>query len=159
TCGFACNTGFADCDHSSANGCEVNLSIDPNNCGGCGVVCGAGQVCSGGVCGGWPGGQGNCNGTCVNLGNNVNRCGTCGNACQPVANAVRICANGTCGFVCNSGFADCDHNAADGCETNLNIDPNNCGACGVSCGPNQVCSGGVCTDPGCPIGWVNCNGT
>lgn len=35
-------------------------------------------------------------------------------------------------------------------------DNNNCGKCGNSCGNNQLCKGGVCTD--CPFGWKVCNG-
>ena len=33
----ACNGGFANCNGSPGDGCEVNLTNDPNNCGGCGV--------------------------------------------------------------------------------------------------------------------------
>jgi hypothetical protein len=32
----ACNGGFGDCDKNPANGCEVDLSSDPANCGACG---------------------------------------------------------------------------------------------------------------------------
>jgi hypothetical protein len=46
----ACTTGFANCDGKAANGCEVNLSTDGNNCGACGTVCGAGSSCQGGTC-------------------------------------------------------------------------------------------------------------
>jgi hypothetical protein len=45
-----CNVGFADCDGDPANGCEVNVSSDPNNCGGCNIVCGTGEVCTNGSC-------------------------------------------------------------------------------------------------------------
>lgn len=44
TCGIGqCNAGFADCDNDLANGCEFDITSNPNNCGGCGVVCGSGQ--------------------------------------------------------------------------------------------------------------------
>src|SRR5207244_2746669 len=33
-----------------SNAC-VNTKTDPANCGGCGIVCGAGATCSNGVCG------------------------------------------------------------------------------------------------------------
>ena len=49
-CGIVCSAGFANCDNTNGNGCEVNLQNDSNNCGGCGVVCVPGHVCSGGVC-------------------------------------------------------------------------------------------------------------
>jgi hypothetical protein len=38
-CGFACRTGFADCDRVASNGCETSLFTDPQNCGRCGRVC------------------------------------------------------------------------------------------------------------------------
>jgi alpha-tubulin suppressor-like RCC1 family protein len=54
TCGFSvCNTGFAERDGIIANGCEVNLNTDANNCGAVGNVCTAANGtpgCVGGVC-------------------------------------------------------------------------------------------------------------
>ncbi len=50
-CNGTCNAGYADCDNNKqANGCEVSINTDRNNCGGCGVVCVSGQACSNGVC-------------------------------------------------------------------------------------------------------------
>lgn len=37
-----CATGFADCNGSASDGCEVNFISDPNNCGSCNNVCAAG---------------------------------------------------------------------------------------------------------------------
>jgi hypothetical protein len=34
-----CDTGWAQCDGDFANGCEVNITSDPLNCGSCGNVC------------------------------------------------------------------------------------------------------------------------
>ncbi|QSQ28506.1 hypothetical protein JY651_42940 [Pyxidicoccus parkwayensis] len=34
-----CATGTADCDGNPANGCEVNLTTDENNCSACGTTC------------------------------------------------------------------------------------------------------------------------
>jgi hypothetical protein len=42
-----CNAGFANCNGAAADGCEVNLTNDLANCGGCGNSCGS--VCSGNV--------------------------------------------------------------------------------------------------------------
>jgi hypothetical protein len=50
TCGYECKSGFADCDAKGANGCEVNVATDVNNCGACGLVCPGGDACVGGVC-------------------------------------------------------------------------------------------------------------
>jgi hypothetical protein len=48
---------------------------------------------------------------------------------------------------CNAGFADCVNGSADGCETNIAADVNNCGFCGNSCfqAGFTTCVGGVCT--------------
>ncbi|MEZ4407595.1 MAG: hypothetical protein R3A52_14120 [Polyangiales bacterium] len=41
----ACNAGYGNCDGSAGNGCEVNLSRDPANCGACGMR--RDEVCNG----------------------------------------------------------------------------------------------------------------
>ncbi len=47
----ACNQGFDDCDKMSANGCEVSLQSDDNNCSMCGMVCPMNNPsCEMGVC-------------------------------------------------------------------------------------------------------------
>ncbi len=38
-CGISCTSPFLNCDGMNANGCEVNPTSDPANCGSCGVVC------------------------------------------------------------------------------------------------------------------------
>jgi hypothetical protein len=47
---LACDEGWGDCDGDPANGCEENVSSDVNNCGGCHIVCGTGEVCTNGSC-------------------------------------------------------------------------------------------------------------
>lgn len=53
-----CDPGYANCDADEMNGCEHDTRSDPQNCGGCGVVCDATQTCQGGhcltLCGGQP---------------------------------------------------------------------------------------------------------
>jgi hypothetical protein len=48
------------------------------------------------------------------------------------------------GCICVAGFADCDGTLANGCETNIASDVNNCGACGASCPVNVTCVSGSC---------------
>jgi hypothetical protein len=45
-----CNQGFGDCDGLSANGCENDLMRDDDNCGSCGNVCSASEICALGSC-------------------------------------------------------------------------------------------------------------
>ncbi len=40
-----CKTDYANCDDRIANGCEVYLGTDRNNCGSCGNTCSSGEVC------------------------------------------------------------------------------------------------------------------
>jgi hypothetical protein len=76
-------------------------------------------------------------------------CGACGNVCPAAAaNQTAACAAGSCSLVCNAGFVNCDGQAANGCESDPQTDPNNCGSCGVVCpapksGP-AVCAAGQC---------------
>lgn len=39
TCGITCSPGYGNCDSSAVNGCEINVTNDVNNCGGCGAKC------------------------------------------------------------------------------------------------------------------------
>lgn len=81
--------------------------------------------------------------------------------CAALANtAESSCAEGSCVFTCAEGFADCDGNAANGCEANL-ADPATCGACDKACGGENgtpQCSAGECHIV-CNDGFNECNGT
>ena len=47
----ACLPGFSNCNNNLGDGCEVDLSMDPKNCGACGVVCPNNMpACVGAVC-------------------------------------------------------------------------------------------------------------
>ena len=41
----SCLPGYADCDGTYSNGCEVQTTINPSNCGGCGQACPSGTMC------------------------------------------------------------------------------------------------------------------
>ena len=165
----SCNTGFADCDTLSPNGCEIDIANDPVNCGGCGTVCtlpNASAKCAGGMCAVATCAPpfANCNvmpgdGCEVNTNTSVNNCGSCGTACN-LPNATPACSNGACVIAqCAAGFSDCDGNPTNGCEVNTNTSTGNCGGCGQACSTNHgspTCSAGACTII-CTPGFADCN--
>jgi hypothetical protein len=132
----------------------VLLSVDPGNCGACGILCESGQSCVDGACQGCvgadcsmdcPGGLVDCgDGTCVDLMSDPDHCGACGAACG----AVQTCVGGAC--QCPSGTLSCGSSCVD-----IAGDPQNCGSCGSACAPGETCSGGECQ---CPAGNTPCPG-
>ena len=149
-----CVPGFGDCDNSPSNGCEATLATDNTNCGACGRGCLTGQTCTGGACL-CPAGQTACGGACTPTATDLANCGSCGHACA-LAYATAVCSTGACAIAaCSTGFADCDHVPATGCETNVRVDSANCGSCGHACPGGQVCSAGVCTTT-CGAGLTTC---
>jgi hypothetical protein len=145
-CTINCNVGYADCDKNALNGCETNLLSDNANCGACGVACVNGAMCYSGACGlcNAPGYFACVPHVCISLLTDINNCGACNNVCA-LNHAQSSCANGVCGIaICNVGFADCDNLAANGCETSVANDPNNCGACGKACAAGHACVNGLC---------------
>ena len=153
--------GFADCNASSRDGCEVNTNGDRANCGACGTVCGAGQVCSMGVCvATCRVGLTDCNGSCRDLQADPAACGACGTVCAAAPNSLPVCGAGVCRIICSAGFGDCDGIAANGCEVMLNT-PGNCGVCGRACAAaNGVasCNMGMCGVASCNPGFADCDG-
>lgn len=49
SCALTCNFGYANCNNDWTDGCEVNLTGDPNNCNACGHGC-LGGACSASAC-------------------------------------------------------------------------------------------------------------
>jgi hypothetical protein len=75
------------------NGACIPTSVDPANCGGCGVTCGAQEVCSAGACTDHclPG-LSECHQSCVDLDSDSANCGACGHECAPGTGCVaRTC--------------------------------------------------------------------
>lgn len=179
-CGWICRPGRNNCDANRENGCEVDTTSDPMNCGGCRVTCpppppGMIATCSTGVCGAGPlacaAPFANCDGDVANgcevdtrtgvaAGSSVANCGACGTACS-FANASPQCLAGVCVLgACADGFANCDGDSRSGCETNLSTSTNNCGRCGRACSyPNAspVCGSGSCSMGACNAGWCDRN--
>jgi hypothetical protein len=136
----------------------------------CGVTCpargNASPVCASGACGYLCGaGFADCdlqagNGCEVRPATDSNHCGRCGNACPVRANATATCAAGACGIACNTGFADCNNNPADGCEVDTRTAAASCGACNNACpapaNATATCAASAC-GIACNTGFADCN--
>lgn len=57
---------------------------------------------------------------------------------------IEVHDGGVCRMVCPAGEADCDHWDGNGCETHLNDDDQNCGACNHVCDADSSCQNGAC---------------
>jgi hypothetical protein len=81
----------------------------------------------------------------TNTDSSLGSCGACGVPCAP-AHATGQCVSGMCGVAtCIAPFGNCNGMAGDGCEANLQTDPNNCGTCGHVCtGATPSCNNGGC---------------
>ncbi len=150
---------------NSTDGCEVEVSTDPNNCGACGNKCAPGQFCRNYmgsnqcVCG--PG-ETACGDIvseyglfdCVDVMTDAKNCGGCGHACPSAPNANAVCRSGICGLECPPNRADCNGDWADGCEVDLLSNMRNCGACGQACDVDggQPCINGSCLMVECDAG-------
>jgi len=150
----SCMAGYADCDSDASTGCEADLA-SATTCGACNnncsVVPNSTAVCN----------SGHCAFECSSDYADCNRkdidgcetslilpktCGSCTNDCTRSAsdpNMMAACESGKCTFKCQPNYADCNHKAADGCETRLDS-PANCGSCGVKCA--KYCVTGICFD-------------
>jgi hypothetical protein len=122
------------CDN--ANSCLSNESCcsescvkplsDQMNCGLCGMACGSGFSCSGGICkcgiaatcsdpsmidlvactcSTCPRNQAHCGGTCIDIVTDKNNCGTCGHGCLP----SETCIDGAC----DAGMHECRNKDGD----------------------------------------------
>ena len=161
------------CPSSQVNcsGMCRSLTMDVDNCGGCGVRCAAGQACTASACQTvppvdsgtlvCPGGQIDCGGYCADTSRDPFNCGGCGVRCATgQVCTARVCTSGGGGMdagpgggdggvipqdsgPCAAGTVSCGGYCA-----NTSSDPFNCGGCGVRCANNQVCTARVCTAGG-----------
>jgi len=148
----ACAAGAqaGDCDKGLqlCEGTCTSLEVDAKHCGFCGLACAEGEECALGECvASCPAATTACGKSCVDTKKDVAHCGACGNACA-FDNADGSCVDGTCMLAgCKPEHADCDGDAANGCEADTATDVANCGACGKACSQangTATCSGGAC---------------
>ena len=153
-----CEGGRKDCNGVLNDGCEIDIEIDAENCGACGKKCAPGQRCQYGTCQCAPS-ESACVGDfgneyCANLDSDRQKCGACGHQCPFVERPAKsVCRLGRCELECAAGYADCDGQTSNGCETLVAADPRNCGGCGVQCDlsigqpcVNSACNMAPCTE-------------
>lgn len=118
-CRVACDGAFADCNadlgDASGDGCEIDTDIDADNCGACGVVCGAANAvtgCTTGACTiamcdtGWA----DCdmdytNGCELDVSFDDMNCGACGNVCPAGESCVLSACTGPLAEDCSNAVA------------------------------------------------------
>ena len=168
-CAITCAAGFGNCDANLGNGCETPTTNNVNACGACGVVCSVqngAPACLGQTCAvqGCTAPYQDCDGQygdgCeANLQTGLTTCGSCNTACTN-AHGTTSCAAGACAPACAAGFASCDANLANGCETSTLTSPTDCGGCGNVCAFANAagqCQAGVCALGACNTGFGNCD--
>lgn len=155
-CGATCAAGFHLCGTACVS--ATALASCGTSCTPCPTAPGATATCDGRSCGlACMAGLGNCDGDATNgcetdVRVTAAHCGACGRPCAAVAGARSVCVASACGFVCETGFADCDRNPANGCETGTASNSASCGACGRACATGEVCVMGACRTP--RVGWT-----
>ena len=152
TCALTCGSLTTCAPDGGAPYC-ANTASDNDNCGTCSNACGAGHVCSAGTCALTCGSLTTCapQGAapyCTDTEFDPKNCGGCGNTCV-YPNATSACSTGCFVGPCIPPFMNCDGMENNGCESNANVDPNNCGGCGVACGAGEICSAGACITQAC----------
>jgi len=137
-----CSSGFDDCNSNYADGCEVNLTNDDNNCKSCGNICNDVNACTIGTCSASQCSAAPSDSLCgadsVVLGacagsTTCSYTGTQTRTVTPKICTANGCANGTSSSTTVS------------CVIKPNPDGSSCGAFGYTCG------GGSCLCPTCVI--------
>jgi hypothetical protein len=145
----------ATCSDGVKNGAETDIDCGGDTCISCANEkeclvnsdCVSAE-CRDGICS-CPEPLSDCSGECVDKNSDPMNCESCGNKCPGVNNGIAACSSGSCTFNCNADYANCDGNAANGCEVNTKTNHANCGACGQSCSDWQECAEGSCTPAEC----------
>jgi serine/threonine protein kinase len=97
----------------------------------------------------------------TDLASDDRNCGACQAPC-PADNARALCSSGQCNVVAckEAGHQDCNKDALDGCEIDVENDSKNCGACGKVCDSTGAkragCVNGTCQVV-CDKGFGDCD--
>ncbi len=121
---FKCEEGVCVCEDDTPDLCLgvsgsycTDLQEDTDNCGECGLVCGAGRECRYGECICDSGaGYFDCSGTCKHLTDDEDNCGGCGIECDPGVDCIDSKCHQPCtyqqdcpsGKICTGTFAGND---------------------------------------------------
>ena len=170
-----CPGARLDCNALGADGCEVKVNNDPQNCSRCGNVCPAiangSAGCLNGVCNiercnlGFSDCNGDPSDGCeTNTLTDAKNCGNCNSPCPNLAGGPVTCQKGSCVIgMCKPGFDSCSPDSPlQSCETNLSSDVYNCGACGLLCpatpaNTSRSCTMMTCSAVPCATPWMDCN--
>ena len=112
--------------HESAHGCGTSTGL-------CTATCAAGYAdCDQNL---------NTDGCETHTASDTDNCGGCGTTCS-TNHITPTCTSSACGGTCDVGYANCNANAADGCETATTCSAKGC--CGATCSSGQACVNGTC---------------
>jgi len=165
SCVLQCENGYADCNATPDDGCEVSVSDNAAHCGACGRPCANvhGAVsCAGGLCvpscaPGYSDCDANAANGCETDLQQTESCGMCGGECVN-SHGAAACSAGMCVATCDVGYADCDGMPENGCEVLTASDVRHCGACNRACDTSsQSCVSGVCELNPCVAGRGECD--
>lgn len=146
--GVSCQPGTKSCAGSCVPNDDPSFGCTPDDCTPCAIP-GAKLYCQNLACvlDECLPGHLDCDGL-ANTGCEIdpvgdpNNCGACNVVCSN-ANGTGSCVGGACQIVCDAGFADCDGNAMNGCESSLET-AQHCGTCAKKCPTGFSCGTGIC---------------
>ena len=178
-CQYTCKPEYTNCGTgvtAESISCVLTTSMqtDNYNCGGCGNpvtgehICKSTESCVNGKCevNDCGDGQTLCGlGVCkVTNGDDADNCGSCGYVCSEHSTSFaesNSCSGGVCQYSCKNGYTKCGTGttaASIVCvkTSDMQMDNNNCGGCGIKCQSYESCVAGECQANDCSDGKTLC---